>query len=201
MHQHGFGHKHTSDSTSIKRPLDFSLLRYNSAQDKMKLPLKLDEDHPMLAATRCIFPVFALVMAILNIMGKPPQFVHDHWEKDGFGDGFFPWFEADSDDKRFVAGMIELSGVLMIIGTHRRYRPLGYATIALMYGRGAMVCRNLGLGMAKYGSVGMASGIAFWLLLQEEVAMMHHLLALSYRTNDPPFESKTNVGMKKKVSR
>ena len=164
----------------------------------MKFPLKLDEDHPLLAATRVLFPLFALGMAILNIMGKPPQFVHDHWDKDGFGDGFFPWFEADSDDKRFVAGMIELSGMLMIIGTHR-YRPLGYATIALMYGRGAMVCRNLGLGMAKYGSVGMASGVAFWLLLQEEVDMMHHLQGLSYRTNDPPFESKTNAGMKKKM--
>lgn len=200
MYQHGFGHKFISDKHVNIPAFGIScLLHYNLAQDKMKLPLKLDEDHPMLASARFLFPVFALGMAILNIMGKPPQLVHDHWDKDGFGDGFFPWFDADPDDKRFLAGMIELSGVLMIIGTHR-YRPLGYATIALMYGRGAMVCRNLGLGMAKYGSVGVASGIAFWLLLQEEVDMMHNLLGLSYRTNDPPFESKTNVGVKKNRS-
>lgn len=176
----------------------YSLLQDNPTQDKMKLPLKLDEDHPMLAAARFLFPLFALGMAILNIMGKPPQFVHDHWDKDGFGNGFFPWFEADPDDKRFIAGITELSGVLMVIGTHR-YRPLGYATIALMYGRGAMVCRSLGLGVAKYGSVGVASGIAFWLLLQEEVDMLHDLLGLSYRTNDPPFESKQRSGGVKKV--
>jgi hypothetical protein len=93
--------------------------------------------------------------------------------------------------------MMELSGVLMIIGTHR-YRPLGYATIALMYGRGAMVCRDLGLGVAKYGGVGLGSMVAFWLLLQEEVDMLHDVLGLSYRTNDPPYEqSKTTVGVKK----
>lgn len=163
---------------------------------KMKLPLKLDEDHPMLSATRFLFPLFALGMAILNIMGKPPRIVHDHWDKDGFGDGFFPWFDADPDDKRFIAGMMELGGALMIVGSHR-YRPLGYATIALMYGRGAMVCRSLGLGAMKYGSVGMASAMAFWLLLQEEVDMLHDLLGLTYRTNDPAYESKTNVRVKK----
>mmetsp|Transcript_18975 Transcript_18975/g.31460 ORF Transcript_18975/g.31460 Transcript_18975/m.31460 type:complete len:164 (-) Transcript_18975:223-714(-) len=159
----------------------------------MKLPIKLDEDHPILTVARTLFPLFALVMAILNIMAKPPQFVHDHWDKDGFGDGFFPW--VDADDKRFIAGMMELSGVLMIIGAHR-YRPLGYATIALMCGRGAMVCRSLGA--AKYGSIGIGSTIAFWLLLQEEVDMLQDLLELSYRTtNDPPHESKTKIGVKK----
>ena len=162
----------------------------------MKLSLKLDEDHPLLTVARTLFPLFALGMAILNIVGKPPQFVHDHWDKNGFGDGFFPWFDAEPDDKRFIAGMIELSGVLMIIGTHR-YRPLGYATIALMYGRGAMVCRALGLGVAKYSAVATGSMIAFWLLLQEEVDMLHDVLGLSYRTNDPLYEqSKTNVGVK-----
>ena len=90
--------------------------------------------------------------------------------------------------------MMELTSSIMIIGTHR-YRPLGYATIALMYGRGAMVCRDLGLGV---GAVGIGSMIAFWLLLQEEVDMLHDVLGLSYRTNDPPNEqSKTNVGVKK----
>lgn len=40
--------------------------------------------------------------------------------------------------------------------------------------------------------------IAFWLLLQEEVDMLHDVLGLSYRTNDPPYkQSKTNVGVKK----
>ena len=64
-----------------------------------------------------------------------------------------------------------------------------------MYGRGAMVCRDLGLGV---GAVGIGSMIAFWLLLQEEVDMLHDVLGLSYRTNDPPYEqSKTNVGVKK----
>ena len=64
-----------------------------------------------------------------------------------------------------------------------------------MYGRGAMVCRDLGLGV---GAVGIGSMIAFWLLLQEEVDMLHDVLGLSYRTNDPPYEqSKTNVVVKK----
>jgi len=92
--------------------------------------------------------------------------------------------------------MMELTSSIMIIGTHR-YRPLGYATIALMYGRGAMVCRDLGLGV---GAVGIGSMIAFWLLLQEEMDMLHDVLGLSYmyRTNDSPCEqSKTNVGVKK----
>ena len=90
--------------------------------------------------------------------------------------------------------MMELISSIMIIGTHR-YRPLGYATIALMYGRGAMVCRDLGLGV---GAVGIGSMIAFWLLLQEEVDMLHDVLGLSYRTNDSPYEQiKTNVGVRK----
>ena len=89
---------------------------------------------------------------------------------------------------------MELISSIMIIGTHR-YRPLGCATIALMYGRGAMVCRDLGLGV---GAVGIGSMIAFWLLLQEEMDMLHDVLGLSYRTNDSPCEqSKTNVGVKK----
>jgi len=47
----------------------------------MKLSLKLDEDHPLLTVARTLFPLFALGMAILNIVGKPPQIVHDHWDK------------------------------------------------------------------------------------------------------------------------
>lgn len=40
--------------------------------------------------------------------------------------------------------------------------------------------------------------IAFWLLLQEEVDMLHDVLGLSYSTNDSPYEqSKTNVVVKK----
>lgn len=56
-------------------------------------------------------------------------------------------------------------------------------------------CRDLGQGV---GAVGIGSMIAFWLLLQEEVDMLHDVLGLSYSTNDSPYEqSKTNVVVKK----
>ena len=68
------------------------------------MKVKLDKEHPILTLARTIFPLLALGMAVLNIMGKPPEMVHQHWDDDGFGDGFFPWFEAAPDDKRFIAG-------------------------------------------------------------------------------------------------
>ena len=92
-------------------------------------------------------------------------------------------------------GMMELTGVILIIGSHPGvFRALGYATIALMYGRGALVCRNLGLGVAKYGSVGLGSLVALWLLMQEEIDVLHNLLGLTYRCNDPPHDPNKDTG-------
>lgn len=95
-----------------------------------------------------------------------------------------------------------MAGVVLIIGSHPgAFRALGYATIALMYGRGALVCRNLGLGFVKYGAVGFGSLIALWLLLQEEVDALHNLLGLSYRCNDPSYDpNKTTTEVRKMKS-
>ena len=86
--------------------------------------------------------------------------------------------------------MMELAGVILIIGSHPgAFRALGYTIIALMYGRGALVCRNLGLGVVKYSFIGFGSLMALWLLMQEEVDALHNLLGLTYRCNDPKHET------------
>ena len=82
---------------------------------------------------------YLLVMIAFTAMTNlldPFSMVSEHWKEDDFGDKFFP-FDMDLDNKRILAGFMELACLLLILNT--KTRSMGVAGIAAMYGRATFI--------------------------------------------------------------
>ena len=111
-----------------------------------------------------IFNVLVGLIAMFNLTGSPSFIVDQHWEKTIFGNKFFPTKRLTIPQKRVLAGIIELVGLLLCTTTASssviekppdvydvedalladdnntaKIRAIGYGIIFVMYGRGAMI--------------------------------------------------------------
>lgn len=98
----------------------------------------------------------ASIMALSNMFGVPEKIVKEHWETSGFGNMFFPTKDLTDSQKRQLAGILEMLGILMAATDIPWKASLGYGLLVCMYSRGSWCQFRLGF-VLKSGIVGVGA--------------------------------------------
>jgi len=123
-----------------------------------------DDDNAIVAK---LFAAVAFLFCFTNLFGIHMRQVQKNWE--GFGEKFFPTQKMNNDEKRVVAGSLELIALIFTMLKTPLTRAIGYAVLVTMYGRGALVQAQI----SRYNRsaiVGVSAAVAAWLLFQQHQA-------------------------------
>lgn len=126
------------------------------------------EEAAVLSLLERVFRIVACFFCFTNLFGAN-QIVKDCWEG-GFGDAFFPFFKKlNNDQKRVLAGVLELIALFLIVLDAPVARGTGYAMFLVLYGRGALSHACTGA-FGKSVFMGIWSAVAAWLAFRQPPA-------------------------------